>query len=448
MRALEYFCVKTAPAMGMYFDHDFWSCLIVRESLTEPAIRHAMAGFGIFAEQRAFCDVEYDGKAQRIPAEGLAVMSAPTRISGTGNPVALLSYNTAVGRLSTLASSPGTIDTILLACILFVCIELLRGDAEAAFRHFNGGMAIITNYTSHPERSRSSRLMFERVRDNMLPFFNRLEMLYALSGNDASWEYSVNLSESVPSSFASLEIARDSLVDVVNLSLRFVRTMDLCRYDSSAVPALGLDEQKTLLSQLLLWRRRLLAYQANNASTLTSRDLYACNVLEIQRLVAYTWVSIATTPFETSYDAHLPAFTAAVSLAEQLPALAGAHAQSARYTNTFTMDVEIVGIVHWICIKCRHPTVRRRAMAVLRDMQRLEGMWDSRMAAAIAERVIEIEEACLGAGRLPSEEARVHYSFTNNWSGATSANYSITHRTKPHGVYRDWIDRIEHFIIQ
>jgi hypothetical protein len=443
MRALEYFCVKTAPSLSMYFDHELWNGFIVQASVAEPAIRHAMVALSILAEQRELRDVGTTGNIREtFPAEDEpAVLSFPARITET-DPVALRSYNTSVGRLSQLTSSPGTTDTVLLACVLFVCIELLRGDAEAAIGHFKGGMSVIADYISRPGSSQSSRLMTDRVKNKILPVFNRLEMLYALFGNDASWQYPTTLSDCIPDTFVSLENARDSLVNLLNLSLRFVRTMDTCRYEPSAIPALAFQEQAALLSQLTLWHQRFSAYRTHSASRFTSKDLYACNILEIQRLVAYTWVSVATTPFETSHDVHIPAYTAAVCLAEQLPALASSH------TRTFTLDVEIVGPIHWVSIKCREPAVRRRAIAVLRSMHRHEGMWDSRMAAIIAKRVVAVEEAGIGVEELPSEEARVHYSFTDSWPGVRSASYSITHRMKPDGVYEEWYDRVEEFASQ
>lgn len=441
----------------MYFDADFWNSFIMQASVGEPALRHAMVALGVLSEQRELYDEVNAGDSRKpyLTDEGSSSMAAPTRITET-DPVALRSYNNSVSLLSKLASSPGTTDTVLLACILFVCIELLRGDTEGAIRHFNGGMAIITEYVSRGESSQPSRLMFDRVRNKMLPFFNRLEMLYALDGYDASWQYHTTLSETIPSTFASVENARDSLVDLLNLSLRFVRSMGLCMYEPSAIiPASAFQEQTALLSQLILWRQRLYTYQAQHASDFTSRDQYACNVLEIQRLVAYTWVSVATTPFECAHDAHIQAYTMAVSLAEQLPALAIVHTQSARHTNTFTLDVELIGPIHWVAIKCREPTVRRRAIAVLRGMHRREAMWDSKMAAIIAERVVAIEEEALlgGLGNgemllLPGEEARVHYSHTDSWAGVSGDGFEIMHRLKSGGIWEEWVERWERFVLR
>jgi hypothetical protein len=59
----------------------------------------------------------------------------------------------------------------------------------------------------------------------MLPFFNRLELLGMLFGQDPGWDYPIILSEAVPEAFGSVRQARDSIVHLLNLSLRFIRGM-------------------------------------------------------------------------------------------------------------------------------------------------------------------------------------------------------------------------------
>jgi len=49
MLGLEFFCVKLAPSMGMYFDADFWKRSVVQASVAEPAVRHAVVAMGALA---------------------------------------------------------------------------------------------------------------------------------------------------------------------------------------------------------------------------------------------------------------------------------------------------------------------------------------------------------------------------------------------------------------
>lgn len=442
MRALEYFCVKTAPHLGMHFDADFWKRLVIPASMTEPALRHAMVAVGIFAEKLEDHGVNKVALAHTQAVEPhYSSTLAPIRWRGSKDAdlVALSNYNKSIGLLTKLvASSAQTTDTVLLACVLFVCVEILRGDDVAAIRHFKGGMTIITDLVSQQHGLTISRLVNDRVRTIILPAFNRLEMLSALFGNNASWPYSVALPDSVPMIFTSVGEARDSMVHLMNLSLRFVQTVQLLEYEPHAIPLSAYDEQAELLKYLQLWRSRFSAFQAAQTQSMAADDLYAANVLEIQRLVAYTWVSTLMTPYQCAHDAHIPAYTAAIILAEQIYGTGDTRIQHSRQANTFILEVETVGPLYWICVKCRHPAMRRRAIAVLRSMRRREGMWDSSIAAVVADRVVAVEETSLDGQGLPTEEVRIHGTPFAFEGDAGPLGLLVSFQSKPFGVYGDW----------
>jgi hypothetical protein len=442
MRALEYFCVKTAPGMGMHFDADFWKRFVIPASVAEPALRHAMVAVGIFAEQlesRGVKEITLAHNEAVSPPYLPPVAPVQRRGSSDGDLMALSSYNKSIGLLTKLvASSAHSTDVILLVCFLFVCVEFLRGDDAAAFRHFRGGMTIIVDLVSRKQSTAGSRLMVDRVRSSILPAFNRLEMLSALFGNGASWPYPVALPNSVPAMFSSVSGARDSMVHLMNISLRFVQKIQMLEYEPCAIPASADDEQADLLRYLQLWRSRFSIFQSSQVKALAADDLYAANVLEIQRTVAITWVSTVMSPYQCAHDAHIPAYTAAVVLAEQIYGTGSMRIQHARQANTFLLEVEVVGPLYWICVKCRHPAVRRRAIAVLRGMHHREGMWCSDIAAAVADRIVAVEEASISGQELPSEKARVHslpFAFEED---VGPLGLSVTFQSKPFGVYGDW----------
>lgn len=453
VRALEYFCLRTAPDMGMYFDADFWSRFVVQASVAEPALRHAMVAVGIFDQLRETRDTNHTTAPQTgvVAADGQTTMSVLFREPNTNNNehVALVNYNKSIGLLTKrMDPAPGTTDMVLLACILFVCVEFLRGDDRAALRHFTGGMAIANNTIT--KDSPGSLAMINRIKSSILPFFNRLEMLYTLFGHDTDWAYPVTLTASIPDAFYSVSQARDSIVHLMNLSLRYIRPLQPRRYDPSPMPSSAYDEQASLLSQLRLWHSRFSAYQSKHATNLTPNDLYASNVVHIQRLVTQIWLSVAMTPLECAHDPHIAAFTEIVTLAEQLRAIASMQNQHTRYSNAFVLDVELVGPLHWVSIKCRDPVVRRRAIAVMRGTQRREGLWDSKIAIAVADRVVAVEEAGLQDGELPAEEARVHGAFVPTWmdTGARGWKHVLGFSMKPYGVYEDWLEWREEVVLE
>lgn len=62
-------------------------------------------------------------------------------------------------------------------------------------------------------------------------------------------------------------------------------------------------------------------------------------------------------------------------------------------TPIFTLSLGFVNILYLTASRCRNTAIRYRALNLLRKCNRREGLWDSNIAAKVAESVIAIEEA-------------------------------------------------------
>lgn len=62
---------------------------------------------------------------------------------------------------------------------------------------------------------------------------------------------------------------------------------------------------------------------------------------------------------------------------------------------SFSLDFGIIGPLGILTTRCREPSLRRKAIHLLRIYNRQEGMWHSSLTAKVAERLVEIEEAGL-----------------------------------------------------
>ena len=196
LRAIDFFHVRTAPGLASYFDAEFWTRLVVQMSYVEPTIRHAIVALGSLHEQREL------GAKKMLPLMGHSLEAEPLGVSmplpktrpGVENPLAIAQYNKAIMHLSNrLSSSDASIEVALLACILFVCVEFLRGDSNPAVNHFKSGMGIAMS--SLTNKAASGNATSQRIREQILPFFNRIELLSTLFGNDTPWPYPVPLQE-------------------------------------------------------------------------------------------------------------------------------------------------------------------------------------------------------------------------------------------------------------
>lgn len=59
----------------------------------------------------------------------------------------------------------------------------------------------------------------------------------------------------------------------------------------------------------------------------------------------------------------------------------------------FSLSLGCVSSLYLSASRCRNPRIRYRALDLLQNCNRREGLWDSNIAARIAENVITIEEA-------------------------------------------------------
>jgi hypothetical protein len=68
---------------------------------------------------------------------------------------------------------------------------------------------------------------------------------------------------------------------------------------------------------------------------------------------------------------------------------------------TFSLSLGLITPLYITVTRCRDPAIRRRALHLLYTCNRKEGIWDSRLAARVAQRMVEVEEA--GAVPLPGQ---------------------------------------------
>ena len=375
--------------------------------------------------------------------------NAPAPLANTGGTIArvsndntehfaLIQYGKAISYLSERLKSESSIEVALLACILFVCVEFLRGDVEPALKHFQSGMSIAVSLMSNPELHTTEDTT-KRVKEHMLPFLNRVELLSSLFGHDAAWEYPVPLLQAVPSGFENLKGARDSFVHLANLSVRLIRYMKFRRYDRLVLPD-DIARQAAIQTQLERWALAL--DEMLLAGKITSKEMDAAMTLRMHQIIASHWLGRCTAPEECASDDTFDQFETAVSLAEVTHGMAGTREpRLALNSSTFLFDMEIVSPLYYVASNCRHPVIRRRAIAVLKQTQRREGLWDSNKAAAVAERIMHHEESKLinlDGSELPAEEDRIHYAQIESEVGTNPKKHGVTFHTKPKGINGPW----------
>jgi hypothetical protein len=118
---------------------------------SEPAVRHALIALGYLHETE-------DGSLKH----------ARTKFAGqTESRTLLHHYNKAVTSLvERMADATSSPEISLVTCILFVCIDFLRGNYITAFQHYKNGLNIIAE---RQKRVRSDSVMSPSRSSNSSP---------------------------------------------------------------------------------------------------------------------------------------------------------------------------------------------------------------------------------------------------------------------------------------
>ncbi|KAI5369289.1 Putative zn(2)-C6 fungal-type DNA-binding domain-containing protein [Septoria linicola] len=168
------------------------------------------------------------------------------------------------------------------------------------------------------------------------------------------------------------------------------------------------------------------------SSEVSALDLAGARALRLHMLICQIWTELAPHPAECKHDEFLPHFEKAVAIAEAITR----PDDSEERPPTFLFDMEIVSPIYFVGLQCRNPSVRRRAIAVLKSSMRREGLWDSHKAAAVTERVMQIEERNLSAldgSELPAEDDRIHGVNILSEPGTFPRQLLLTYLAKPDG---------------
>jgi hypothetical protein len=440
-RGLDFFHQNIAATLDGKFDSKFWSKLVLQLSHSEPSIRHAVSAISVIYQ-----DVE---SSLRHPAGYV-----------NANPEAHWEWNKAVKSLSDrIQAHPNSSMVPLVCCLLFTCIDFLRGNIESSLVHVQNGFNILGNFRRNISAfpglgSNISSHELKIIEDDIVPMFARLNVLCSLSGRMTPPAYIPTPKED--SSQEDLADSRRRLIETTDICIRFIHDA-IIKKSLFQIEINDLIEQVKLQRRLDAWRNRLHEFLQRMKASGSPAKQDAVSLLLVQYKVFYIWMRVCTTAEETATDAYHNDFEELLLYAEQITR----PGMGIETPQQLSFDIQILGPLYYVALKCRHPTIRRRALKMLQLAPRREGLWNAHHAYVTAKRVIELEEKHLNGQGLPDETSRVHglplpddgariynegeipFDFRNfNDTIVPSPAYPGTIRvffqTKPRGLLEEW----------
>lgn len=447
-----------APSLGGYFDSDFWNIQLPRVAHSEPSVYHAIIAIAALDQDEMF-DTELRHAEPQVPF--------------------LLHYNKAIHFVKDRPLQDGhSQHVILLTCLLFICLELKRGNTDVALNHLQSGLGILHSHESQTEPSEILDLG-----ETLAHTFSRLGIQGSLVGRQPPPGSHHVLKASYPGPFSSVEEARQSLISLFIDSLR--PTGPEFNFEASFTTSFSEQSRRALLiSQLHQWNSQLGLFMTDTLSSPTPQDIRMIRLLRIQSLVAIIWNSTTVPPLdgssiEPAFDAYTNMFKTIISLAAffihdppaqtSTPVSTSSLEYSTSSNSTFgfslpattnpscsppifSLEMGLIFALYFVAIKCRSPVLRRQATYMLSRVKPCkEGMWDARVMEKVSQYVIEIEErGCVEpvteeVRTWPGEECRVHgiYIFPRcDYKGRVQRVKCVGGPGAKEGGLAEWVEDI------
>jgi hypothetical protein len=247
------------------------------------------------------------------------------------------------------------------------------------------------------------------VDDHLLETFARMNIQSVLFGFPARYLHVIAEDarpqdrHSIPLLFVSVEEARQYLEAILNGVLHVIsdsRSGSMSKEDDVAALSTQRMELQESLSE---W---IEAYETSIPvllPTLDPKGGMGLALLGVYHMM--TEIMLATSPHpkipwsEMVFDGYTHAFQNLVTRANDLAHFRNIPVHYVIDTKNcrlgglnFTADMGLIAPLYYTAIKCRVPSIRREAIDILKSVPHRESMWDGLVVAAVAEKVVHLEE--------------------------------------------------------
>ncbi|KAF2123380.1 hypothetical protein P153DRAFT_435973 [Dothidotthia symphoricarpi CBS 119687] len=430
---LEFYYHCASPTLASGFDREFWSRIVLQMAQSEPAVRHAVIALGYLAKTQT-------GSLRH--ARSVSVIDKTL----------LLHYNKAVQHLvARISDYSYSIEVGLVACLLFICIEFLRGDTHSALRHLQSGLKIIVERRGNLDTqqvgplcpSSSITLGGETVgpriiSDNLIPMFIRAMgtgLMFGAPFEPALEPFCPRPQGPRNRPFTSIVEAQSAIYELRNATVVLISII-FRKLSSRIQPSIkDLQYRGYLLTCHESWLLNLQIFQGGGE--LSNEEKVIASSLKVSHYCTYLALAGAVDIHQTIFDAHISNFRSLNYHAKivldsmnlcipSVPSESSATASGSRYLSGrrettlasarsyrqagahFTFEASIIFPLYFAATRCRCPITRRASVSLLERKPPREGPSDAQQSAVVARRVIEVEESEVdeNTGR-PVQESRL-----------------------------------------
>ena len=287
-------------------------------------------------------------------------------------------YNKAMHLLREAMSTPSStiVETTLVCAFIFICIEILWGHYDKACLHLRSGLNVLSS-----DGALSTQADFARLR-RLAGVFSRLgadvtlftgEIIFPNSTFYTSYQHKTNV-------FHQFSSVSEALEQLHALELQLVLS-------SKNVPNLRPKEddsgRSAALESLKNWCAHVDIYLSSRADgSSNDQDTFQLKLLTFHRTV---WLAFFKNTERKAETMDTGDFIYILNAAEGLLCTPLTHP-------IFAFDLKIISALAYVCTISKEPTILRKAVTLLRSLNRREAIWNSWELAEIFDAVLAARE--------------------------------------------------------
>lgn len=433
-RHFDFFHKCTVPLTGGFLSSEFWTRLVLQLAVDVPAVKHIVLTLSALHQDFEQKYLPRDGKPIHDSQDNSSL--ATPQWNGISLPktsknsetldrrqdlerFSTYHYNKAIIAARQLLGKGTDIVAILVVCLCFVCCENLMGRYDVGHVHRQNGQRILQQQQERQwiQSSSSSSLSSSPSKNTT---YSDPDTIAAISEVFSRIDFqAMTFSESrAPYSYTSTSIAtQDPLplspasVQFQNLSQAWGLMIDHIRwffklYDSLGKGSISMDTYTELLAAAdVAFREWAVVIDVLKDRELVVRHEVAFKLMQVYYTTMLIIVDAGPYGPEMIWDKFHPRFERIVELCDSIihdptiSQISSSHADDRPQRPFFTFELGVILPLLITAHRCRSPLLRRRAISLLTSTHRMEGNLDSIAVAAVATKIMEIEEEHLGTSR-------------------------------------------------
>ena len=359
---------------------------------------------------------------------------------------AIKQYNLSLNQLTSATTDESI---VLLVCLLFICIEMLQGNKDAAIEHCRHGITICNNMSNG---------MLGWAKQELQPIFLRLATFPYFFGVEVTdFPEPIGLVSDPLATDVTAEEKDTAWNYLINRAVRLVR-LGLSHRQGPLqhlpVPDSLFEEQQSMHEVLVMWHDH---YRTNRTSlSIEPEDLERHIYDEMKCIVGKIWVACCLNKDEMDYDEYNADFEELIHLSEQLVHL---RSMESGPTPKFIFEMGFMPILYFIVINCRRLDIRLTALRHIPLISHeQENLFNSKTMYYVAMRSVELEHGihidpdrieCAGAfdASVPPDEVRIRsadicceWEIKKDENGQEYESRKVFFNVKPDAIVSGFIE--------